>query len=178
MLRLRQLNFPSQLRLTLFFEIISSEEIYKKMSIFGNFIFLPIMTSFDPQGGWRNTIFRTVYTVLFGLFYLSTSIFIAMNLRSNIGLALYDVSIINGNSAFILTYFYLVIYREQFHSLVDDMENIVHKSVWKKIALVRIHCLIHCDSVFILQDLKKKRVEKITKKLHKKSILQWRAYWL
>lgn len=125
----RQLNFPSQSWLTLFFRNNIFWRNIQKMNIFGNFIILQITAGLDPQGGRRNTIFRIIYAMLFGLFYLFTSIFITKNLRSNIDAALYDVSIINGNTAFVLTYIYLVIYRKQFYSLLEDMEDIVQQSL-------------------------------------------------
>lgn len=99
------------------------------MTIFGNFVIFQQITGFYPQGGLGNIIVRIVYSVLFMLFYLVTAIFIALNFRHNIDQALYDVSIINGNSAFILTFFYLLMNREQFYSLLDDMQDIVDKSV-------------------------------------------------
>lgn len=100
------------------------------MAIFGNFIFLQIVTGFDPDGGRRNTIVRMVYVLLFGLFYLTTLKYIAMHVRQdNINQALYVVPIMNAYTAFVLTYIYVFINRKQFYALLDDMEKIVHKSV-------------------------------------------------
>lgn len=99
------------------------------MNIFGNFIIFQRITGLDPQGGRRNTMVRIVYLVLFISFYLSTAIFVALNFHQNIDQALYDVTIINGNSAFALTFSYLSINRKQFYSLLADMEDILYKSV-------------------------------------------------
>lgn len=98
-------------------------------SIFGNFVIFQKFNGLDPQGGHRNTIARVVYSVLFISFNSLTSIYIALNFRRNPDQALYAVSIVVANSAYIPTYFHLLINREQFYSLLSDMHDIVHESL-------------------------------------------------
>lgn len=128
----------------------TSWRIIWKMAILGNFVFLQKFTGLDPQGGRRNIITRIFCSVLFLLFYLLTSIFIALNYRETIDDALYDVSIMNGNSAFVLSYYYLLINREQFYSLLGDLEDILYKSVffllqWRQFA---VSFIVICYSYF------------------------------
>lgn len=99
------------------------------MTIFLKFIIFQKITGLDPQGGWRNTIVQIAYSLLFVSFYLLTTIFIALNFGQNLDQALYDVSVMNANSAFVLTYFHLLMNRDQFYSLLGELQNALHKSV-------------------------------------------------
>lgn len=98
------------------------------MGIFGEFIYFQKISGLDPRGAGNNANARIIYSVLFVLFYLLTSIYIAFNFRRNIDQALSTISVMNANSGFILVYFFLLINREEYYSLLAELQDIVHES--------------------------------------------------
>lgn len=95
-----------------------------KMDIFGKFIYFQKISGLDPRGAGNNAIARIIY-FYFYLFYLLTSIYIALNFRRNLEQALSAISVINANSGFIMVYFFLFINREEYYSLLAELQDIV-----------------------------------------------------
>lgn len=99
------------------------------MIVFGKYKFLLQMSGLDPHGGRKNVVARIVFSVLFALFILLTSIFFILNFRRNIGRVMPIVPLYLGFTAIIATYIQLLTNRRDFHSLLEDMQDIVHASV-------------------------------------------------
>lgn len=100
-----------------------------KMIIFGKHEFLLQMNGLYPKGGLGNIGSRIIFSVVFVLFISLTMILFILNYRRDIDRVLPLLPIFFLYGAIIATYFYLVINREQFHSLLDELQDIVHESV-------------------------------------------------
>lgn len=99
------------------------------MIIFGKYRFLLQMSGLDPHGGRKNVVARIVFSVTFALFILLTSIFFVLHFRRDVGRVMPIVPLYLGFLAIIATYFHLLTNREAFYSLLEDLEDIVHKSM-------------------------------------------------
>lgn len=99
------------------------------MIIFGKFKFLLEMSGLDPQARSKNYIARIVYTISFLLSCLLASIFVAQTFSQDIDQSLPVVCIILADCALLATYSHLLINRDRFYSLLDDVQDIVDESV-------------------------------------------------
>lgn len=102
---------------------------FQKMIIFGKFKLVMQMSGLDPEGGRRNIFARIIFSVAFFLFILSTSILLTINFRRDIDQALPILPLFLAFGSTIATYFHLVINREQFYSIFEELQDIVHESL-------------------------------------------------
>lgn len=98
------------------------------MIIYGRYEFLLKMCGLHPEGGRNNVIPRITFSVVFVLFNLLVSTLFIFNFRRDIHQALQILPIILGSGSLFATYFHLLIYRDQFHSFLGEMEDIVQES--------------------------------------------------
>lgn len=82
----------------------------------------------DPHGGCKNVIARIVFSILYFLFNLLSIIFLALTFGDNLEQTLLLMLIIFSHLAIIPSYFHMVINRKQFHSLLDELHDIVQES--------------------------------------------------
>lgn len=99
------------------------------MTVFGKYEFLLKICGLDPHGGRKNIIGRAFYSVASLLLYFSTSMFFILNFRRDINRVLTLLPLFLSTTPLIAIHFHLIINREQFYSLLRDLEDIVHESV-------------------------------------------------
>lgn len=110
-------------RLHLHFKVIS------KMIIFGKYKFLLRMSGLDPQGGRKNIVPRIIFLVAFILFNSSVLVLLIFKFQRDINQALNILPILLSSGSLFATYFHLLINRAQFHSFLNEMQDIVQESV-------------------------------------------------
>lgn len=98
------------------------------MIILGKYNMLLQVTGLDPHGGCKNVIARIVFSILYFLFNLLSIIFLVLTFGDNLEQTLLLMLIIFSHLAIIPSYFHMVINRKRFHSLLDELQDIVQES--------------------------------------------------
>lgn len=99
-----------------------------KMIIFGKRNFLLKMSGLDPEGGRGNTIARISFSIVFVVLNLLSTIFLVLNFRQDIDQTLLIMPLFLAYQATIAIYFHLVINRDEFYALLDELQDIVQGS--------------------------------------------------
>lgn len=100
------------------------------MVIFGEYKFLLDMTGLDPNGGRKNIVGRAIFSVTSVAMVLLLAISLLLELHGDFDRVSYIVPIFVAFVTTISTYFHLLLNRKSFYCFLDEMEDIVHESLW------------------------------------------------
>lgn len=106
-------------------------KVFGKMTIFGKYNWVLSLSGLDPRGGRRNIFARIAHPVINALFLTSALIFFVSNMHTDTDGALRTLCVIFGHIGFILIYYYLLLHRKRFYSLLAELkesQEIIHKS--------------------------------------------------
>lgn len=100
------------------------------MLIFGKYGFVLAIIGLDPHGKRRNLIGRIITSVMLIIVIWLLLFLVILDPNPDIELVQAVMSPIVGFISTAISYVHLLLYRQKFYSLLEEVKDIVHESLW------------------------------------------------